>query len=120
METEKMTKQMIDFQKTLFDNSYNTITVIQDHSEKLMYSIMQQLPWVTDAARKPLQDSIKVIKTARDEYKKNIDQGFINLEEVICTSADTCLKKEAKKTDNTVGKKPAGSGQAAPEATKTK
>lgn len=83
METPKAAKQVIGFQKTLFDNTFNAVIVMQDNSENMMNGFLKQFPWVTEEAKKPLNDSITFIKRARDDYKKSVDQGFDKLEELI-------------------------------------
>ncbi len=85
METPKIAKQMIGFQKTLFENTYNAVTVMQDNSEQMLNGFIKQFPWVTEEAKKPLNESIAFIKKARDDYKKAVEQGFDKLEELVDT-----------------------------------
>lgn len=109
---------MIDFQKTIFDNSYNAITVIQDHNEKMMYGFLKQLPWVADENKKPLEDSISFIKKARAEYKKNVDQGFLKLQEFVDIKQEKYEGKKEEKAGSNAGA--AVNVQPAPAAPKTK
>jgi hypothetical protein len=83
METANMTKQMIDFNKAVFDNTFNGIAFMQDYSENMMDGFMRQFPWVTEQNQKPLKDSMEFIKKARTDYKNVVDQGFDQLEEMI-------------------------------------
>jgi hypothetical protein len=83
METPKIMKQMIGFQKALFDNTFSAVIVMQDNSEKMMNGFLKEIPWVTEEAKKPLNDSLAFIKKARDDYKKAIDQGFDQLEKLV-------------------------------------
>ncbi len=79
METAHITKQMIGFQKALFDNSYTAMSVVQDYSENVVGGILKQFPWVNENVRKPWDDSMAYLKTARSDYKKAIDQGYEKL-----------------------------------------
>lgn len=83
METANIAKQVISFQKSLFDNTYNAVTAMQDNSENMMNGILKQFPWVTEEVKKPLNESIASIKKTRNDYKKTVDQGFDKLEELI-------------------------------------
>jgi hypothetical protein len=81
MEASKITKQMIGFQKAMFENTYTVMTVIQDYSGNMMHGYLKQFPWITEETRKPLADSIEFLKTARNDYKKAVEQGFERWEE---------------------------------------
>lgn len=83
METVKMTKQMIGFQKAVFDNTFNGIAFMQDYSQNMMDGYMRQFPWVNEKNQKPLNDTIELMKKARTDYKKAVDQGFDQLQELI-------------------------------------
>jgi hypothetical protein len=79
---EAYAKQMIDFQKTTFDKTFNTIVKFQDQAEKMTYDVIGQLPWVTEEGRKAMDDSVKMFKNVRDDYKKVVTDGFERMEEV--------------------------------------
>jgi hypothetical protein len=83
MESQKFAKQMIDFQKTLFDNTCNAVIVMQDHSENILNGYIKQFPWITEDVRKPLNDSLALCKGARDNYKNAVNQGFDNFANTI-------------------------------------
>ncbi len=83
MEPIKITRQMIDFQKALFDNTYTVVAAMQDNSENMVNGILNQFTWVTEEAKRPFNESVTFIKRAREDYRKTIDQGFDNLAELI-------------------------------------
>jgi hypothetical protein len=85
METANMTKQMIGFNKAVFDNAFNGITFMQEYSENMVDGFMRQFPWVTEQNQKPLKDTMEFMKKARTDYKKVVDQGFDQLEKMIST-----------------------------------
>lgn len=82
METSAITKQMIGFQKTMFENTYNGMTVLQDYSQDMMKSYMQIFPWISDENRKPFENSMDFTKKVREDYKHAVEQGFEKLEEM--------------------------------------
>jgi len=118
METVKIAKQMIDFQKTVFDNSYNAVTVMQTHGEKMLNGFLKQFPWVSKENRKPFDDSVAFIKKAEEEYKKNVDQVFTHLSELVDIKQDT--PKEEEKPDHNVSTGAADKGQLTAVAPKQK
>jgi hypothetical protein len=48
----------------------------------MTYDVIGQLPWVTDEGKKALDDSVKIFKNARDDYKKVVTDGFAKMEEM--------------------------------------
>jgi hypothetical protein len=79
---ETYAKQMIDLQKTTFDKTFDTIVKLQDQAEKMTFDVIGQMPWVTEEGRKALDDSVKMFKNARDDYKKVVADGFDRMEQV--------------------------------------
>ena len=79
---ETYAKQMIDLQKTTFDKTFDTIVKLQDQAEKMTFDVIGQMPWVTEEGRKALDDSVKMFKNAREDYKKVVADGFDRMEQV--------------------------------------
>lgn len=80
METTKLAKQMVGFQKSVFDNSYNAMCIVQDQTETMMNSFLTQLPWVTAEGKKAMDSSLAFSKQARGDIKKTIDDGYKNID----------------------------------------
>lgn len=83
METAKFAKQTLGFQKTIFDNSFNAMVMIQDQTEKMVNSYLDQLPWVTDDGKKSLKTSVDMVKKSRDDFKNAVEDGYHKIEELI-------------------------------------
>ena len=83
MELTGITKQIIDFQKASFDQTFAGITAFQDYSENLMDGLMSQSPYINEESKNPISASMKMIKSAREEYKKAVYQGFAELEKLV-------------------------------------
>lgn len=80
MEINKIGKQMIEFQKAAFNNTFNSIAMMQDQSEKMMQNLMQQNPMLPKQSMDAFNEWLKMCKKARDEYKNTVDEAFKNLE----------------------------------------
>jgi hypothetical protein len=83
METANFAKQAIGFQKTIFENNFNVVAKVHDQTEKMINSYLDQLPWMTEENKKMMQTSVDVNKKARDSFKKTIDDGFSQFEEIL-------------------------------------
>jgi len=84
---------MIDFQKTLFDNTYSVVTAMQDNSENMVNGFFNQFTWVTEEAKKPFNESVTFIKKAREDYRKTIDQGFEKLAKLVDNKEERTARK---------------------------
>jgi hypothetical protein len=93
MEPIKIAKERIGLQRTLFDNSYNVVTVLPDNSENMIKNFLNQFPWVNEDAKKPFNDSAAFIKKAREDHRKTIDQGFDKLAELVDNKQDRAARK---------------------------
>ena len=82
METTQFAKQTLGFQKTILDNSFNAMITVQDQTEKMINSYLEQMPLVTADSKKSMQTSIDMAKKARDDFKKSVDDGFSKIEEL--------------------------------------
>ncbi len=82
MEATNIAKQMIGFQKTVFDNSFSTMVFVQDKTEDMMNDILKQMPWVTEEGKKPMQNVSEIVKKSREDFKKVVDDGYTKLEDM--------------------------------------
>lgn len=83
METTQFAKQTLAFQKTIFENSFNAMIMVQDQTEKMLNSYLDQLPWVTEEGKKSLKGSVDMAKQARETFKKAVEEGFDKFEALL-------------------------------------
>jgi polyhydroxyalkanoate synthesis regulator phasin len=76
MEPQKMAKQMLDFYKTTFDNSFNAMVMLQEQTERVVNTFMDQATWLPDEGKGILTEWVKTFKKAREDFKKSVDEGF--------------------------------------------
>jgi len=80
MEPKQIAKQMIDFNKTAFDNSFEAMIVLQDQAEKVVSSFMKQNSLVPEEGKKAVADWINTYKKGRTDLKKAADESFKKVE----------------------------------------
>lgn len=83
METVKLARQSLLFQKTIFENSFNALVLTQDQTEKMVTAYLDQLPWATEEGRKSLKGTVDLARKARDDFKKAVDDGYKKFEELL-------------------------------------
>ena len=81
MDSSIIAKQMIDFQKTTFDNTFNAMILLQEQSENMVNTLLNQAVWMPQEGRTAITDWVKSYTKGREEFKKNVDENFIKVEE---------------------------------------
>lgn len=79
-EMKSVVKQVVDFQKSTLDTTFNTVAMFQDQTEKLSTTFIDQNPVMPQQAKNALNDWVELQKKARNDYKRVIDESFKNLE----------------------------------------
>jgi polyhydroxyalkanoate synthesis regulator phasin len=82
MEMQKIGKQMINFQKSLFENSYYAMNMVFEQTESMVNSFIKQMPMVPEESKKVMNDVLGFYKKSRDDFKKAVDDGFAKMEEI--------------------------------------
>jgi polyhydroxyalkanoate synthesis regulator phasin len=80
MDPKQIAKQMVDFNKTAFDNSFDAMAVIQDQTEKMVNSMMEQTAFFPEEGKKAINDWIKTCKKGREEFKTAANENFKKVE----------------------------------------
>ena len=76
METENIAKQMIEFQKTAFDNTFSAMVALQDQTEKMVNLSLEQSVWLPENGKKAINAWTEAYKKGRDDFKKFVDENF--------------------------------------------
>jgi len=76
MEPVKIAKQMIDFQRTTFGTSFNAVAMLQEQTEKMFNTSLEQTFWVPEEGRKIINEWLESYKKGRENFKKAVDENF--------------------------------------------
>jgi uncharacterized coiled-coil DUF342 family protein len=76
MEPLKMAKQMIEFNKATFDNSFSSMVLLQEQSEKMVRAFLDQSTWLPEEGKKVLNEWVASYKKGREEFKKMVDESY--------------------------------------------
>lgn len=80
MEPKQIAKQMIDFSKTAFDNSFEAMAVLQDQTEKMVNAMIEQNSLMPEDGKKAVSEWIKSYKKGRNDLKVAADESFKKVE----------------------------------------
>ena len=85
-EYTQMFKQMITFNKTAIDNSFNALVTLQEQTEKMVNAFLDQATWLPEEGKKVTLDWIQAYKKGCEDLKKVVDENFKRVEDFIASS----------------------------------
>ncbi len=77
----RITKQVLDFQKSTFDNAFNMMSMLQDQTEKTFSTFLETGMWpIPEEEKEVINEWVQSLKKGREEFKKVMDEGFQRVE----------------------------------------
>ncbi|PKN19850.1 MAG: hypothetical protein CVU71_05645 [Deltaproteobacteria bacterium HGW-Deltaproteobacteria-6] len=76
MEQKQIARQMMEFNKTAFDNSFSAMSALQDQTEKLVFSFLDKAPWFPQEGKKAVNDWVTSYKKGRQDFKAAADESY--------------------------------------------
>ena len=81
MDNKQMLKQMVQFNKTAFDNGFSAMKIAQEQGEKMLTAFLEQASWLPEEGRKAVSDWVVANKKGCDDFKSAMDDNYKKLEE---------------------------------------
>lgn len=86
MDQNQIFKQMIDFNKATFDNSFSAMVMVQEQTEKMVSTILDQATWLPEEGKKAINDWIGAYEKGCEDFKKTVDDNFKKVEDFFASS----------------------------------
>ena len=102
IEPTQIAQQMIDFQKTAFENTYNAMIMFQSQTEKMAESMISKNTMIPEEGQKMINEWMLAVKKGRDEFKKTMDDNFAKLEDFLTSSSKatkSAIQEDTKLAD---------------------
>ena len=80
MEHKQITKQMIQFNKTAFDNSFSAMRMVYEQNEKMVETFLGQASWMPEEGKKAIKDWMSAYRTGCDDFKKMVDDSYTKVD----------------------------------------
>jgi hypothetical protein len=80
MEHKQITKQMIQFNKTAFDNSFSAMRMVYEQNEKMVETFLGQASWMPEEGKKAIKDWMSAYRTGCDDFKKMVDDSYAKVD----------------------------------------
>jgi hypothetical protein len=83
MDNKQMLKQMVQFNKTAFDNGFSAMKIAQEQGEKMLTAFLEQASWLPEEGIKAVNDWVSANKKGCDDFKAAMDDNYKKLEDFI-------------------------------------
>ena len=80
MEQKQITKQMIQYNKNVFEATFNSMAMLQDQMENATNMFLEQAAWLPAEGKKVVEEWFKAYKKGRETFKSVADEGFKKVE----------------------------------------
>ncbi|MFV0437077.1 MAG: hypothetical protein ACK5PS_06770 [Desulfopila sp.] len=81
MDNKQITKQMIKFNKTAFDNSFSAMTMVYEQNEKMVETFLSQAAWMPAEGKKAITDWLTAYRNGCNDFKKLVDDNYAKVED---------------------------------------
>jgi hypothetical protein len=88
MENKIIAKQIIDFNKATFDNTFDAINVLQDHCEKMVNLFLQKASLFPPEGKNVILKWMETYKKGKNDFKQSVDDSFKTVEGFFVNSAN--------------------------------
>ena len=89
IDANQMLKQMLEFNKAAFDNSFNAMLTIQEQNEKMFHTFLEQATWIPEEGKKLIQEWINAYKKGCEDFKKTGDANYTKVVEFFSSASKT-------------------------------
>jgi len=76
MDPQLMTKSILQFNKSLFDSTFKTISIFQEQSERMITSFVDKAAWLPEDGKTVIHNWLSTHKKLRDEIKAAADDKY--------------------------------------------
>ena len=81
MDQNQIAKQMIQFNKTAFDSSFNAMSMVYEQNEKMFENFLTQTPGLPEEGKKAIKDWMSIYRNGCNDFKKQVDDNYAKVEE---------------------------------------
>jgi len=83
MQPKELLKQMVDFNKAAFENSFNTMLMLQEQMERMSRVYVDQATGISAETKNAVNEWTQLYKKGLGDFKAMIDENFKKVESVL-------------------------------------
>ena len=83
MQPKELLKQMVNFNKAAFENSFNTMLMLQEQMERMSRVYVEQATGISVETKNAVNEWTQLYKKGLADFKSMIDENFKKVESVL-------------------------------------
>ncbi len=102
MYPKMMIKQILDFNRKAFEDSFNAVSAIEEQSQKALSFFQEESLFFPEQSKQAIEDWIKTYKNGMDNFKTNMNSRFKFIEDCLLKAyeeMESSLKSVAEQTN---------------------
>ena len=80
MQPKDMLRQMIDFNKSAYENAFKNMNMLQEQMEKVVNLYIDQASGMSEEGKKAAKEWASMYRKGFEDYRKLVDENFKKLE----------------------------------------
>ncbi|NPV04755.1 MAG: hypothetical protein HPY67_08490 [Syntrophaceae bacterium] len=80
MQPKELLKQMIEFNKSAYENAFKNLNMLQEQMEKVFNIYIDQASGMSEEGKKAAKEWASMYKKGYEDYKKLVDDNFKKIE----------------------------------------
>jgi len=76
MQPKNMMKQMIEFNKSAYENAFKNMNMLQEQMEKMLNQYIDQAVGIPEEGRKAAKEWAKMYKKGFDDFRKLMEDNY--------------------------------------------
>jgi polyhydroxyalkanoate synthesis regulator phasin len=99
MDRNRICRQLIEFQKATFDNSFYGLAKLQEQGEEMIDTFLDRSAWLPNEGRKAFTEWLEAYRKARSDFKRTVDENFERILEYFGYQGDESKEDDPKEID---------------------
>lgn len=96
MQNKIIGKQIIDFHKATFDNTFNSLAILQEQTAKMVKAFLQQASWLPAEGKAAINEWVNIYDKGRVDFKVAADKNYKKVEEYFAAGEPVSKTKTSK------------------------
>jgi hypothetical protein len=83
MEKSKLDLKVMEFSKTVFDDTFNYVSTWQSQNEKIALHFLEKLSWFPEEGKKAISQFLATYKKTQEDFKSKADEHYKKMTEYL-------------------------------------
>ena len=80
MDQKEIMRQMIQLNKTAFENSFNALKIVQEQNMKMLHTFLEQAAWLPEDSKNAVSEWSDTYVKGCDNFKDMVDDYYGKIE----------------------------------------